>query len=174
MGGAIHNSWTSVSQGLTIGGGSVSVKETMTMAPGIYVFDGTAIELVNSSSRITGTGVFMYFMGNPSQTYFHPKTGIVNLIAPSAGTPPYPDWHPRMVIWIDNCSIFDSQGNSAFYVEGIFYAPCSTLYLHGNPYGDAIRGQVIAAVIDIRGNVNFHVSYEDYVATLRYELWLIE
>jgi hypothetical protein len=78
-----------------------------------------------------------------------------------------------MAVWIANCSLFDSQGNGEFYVRGLFYAPCSQVTMHGNPYGTAIYGQVIVRDLTIKGTSDFRVQYRKYVDTYRNTVVLV-
>jgi len=162
--------------GYYLGLGKIRVHYTAQLQGGIYFFEGTSIELMNTGARIENqndaNGVMLYFTGATGNTYFDPKNGGIHLV--SAVAPLYDEGHPGMLIWIENCSKFDSQGNNEFYLEGVFYAPCSDVTMHGNPYGDAVNGQVIAGSVDIRGTTDFSISYNDYVTTRRFEVYLVE
>jgi hypothetical protein len=162
--------------GYYLGLGKIRVNYTMKLQPGMYYFEGTSIDMITTNARIANStdagGVMLYFTGPAGTTYFDPKNAGVHLVAPA--TPYYDGGHPGMLIWIDNCSNFDSQGNNEFYLEGVFYAPCSDVTMHGNPYGDAVNGQVIAGSVDIRGTTDFTISYNDYVTTRRFEVYLVE
>lgn len=92
-----------------------------------------------------------------------PKNGNLHLEAPQSI--PYPGCLAGMAVWIANCSLFDNQGNGEFYVRGLFYAPCSQVTMHGNPYGTAIEGQVIVRDLTIKGTSDFRVQYRKYVDT---------
>ncbi len=161
-----------LSPGYYDGLGKQTIKGTATLQPGTYYFHGTSISLQNTNSRIQGSNVMLYFSGTTGSTYFDPKNGEVHLSAPA--TSPYPSGPDHMVVWIANCSDFNSQGNNEFYIEGIFYAPCSDVWMHGNPYGTAVDGQVIVGTLDIRGTSDFIVQYRDLVATPRLALYLVE
>ncbi len=152
--------------------GNINIKKTATLLPGTYYFKGTSISLQNTNSRIQGNNVMLYFNGTTSSTYFDPKNGEVNLKAPA--TSPYSGGPNHMVLWIDNCSEFDSQGNNEFYLEGVFLAPCSDVTMHGNPGGEAVYGQVIVGTLDVRGTSDLIVRHSDDVHTPRYELYLVE
>ena len=152
--------------------GRIRIKGTATLLPGAYRFHETSLNLQDSNSRIEGDGVLLYFDGTPNKTYFDPKTGAVHLTAPA--TAPYAGAPDGVVIWIDNCSVFDSQGNDEFYLEGVFYAPCSDVTLHGNPYGEAINGQVIVGSLDVRGTSDMVIRYRDYYGTPRVQVYLTE
>jgi Flp pilus assembly protein TadG len=145
-----------------------SIAKTATLQPGVYYFDNTSIDLKNNG-LLQGNNVMLYFTGN---SVFYPKNGAVDLRAPA--TSPYTGGLDGMAVWIANCTEFNSQGNNEFYIEGVFYAPCSRVWLHGNPYGDTIRGQVIVGSLDVRGNSEMTVRYVNHVHTPRFELWLVE
>ncbi|MCX7624293.1 MAG: hypothetical protein N2Z82_11175, partial [Thermomicrobium sp.] len=113
--------------------------------------------------RLESHGVLLYVTGTGGLV--DPKNGEVHLEAPT--TTPYPGGLAGMAIWIANCSTFDSQGNGEFYVRGLFYAPCSQVTMHGNPYGEAIDGQVIVRDLTIRGTTSFVVEYRRVTETYR-------
>ena len=152
--------------------GTIRVKGTMTLLPGAYSFSGTSIVLQESNSRIEGDEVMLYFDGPANNTFFDPKTGAVHLTAPTVA--PYTGWPEGVVLWINNCSTFDSQGNEEFYLEGVFYAPCSAVTLHGNPYGEAVNGQVIVGNLDVRGTSDLIVRYNSFFETPRIQVYLTE
>ena len=152
--------------------GNIRIKGTATLLPGAYRFHETSLTLQDTNSRIEGDGVMLYFDGTPNKTYFDPKTGAVHLTAPT--TAPYPGAPDGVVVWIDNCSRFDSQGNEEFYLEGVFYAPCSAVTLHGNPYGEAVNGQVIVGNLDVRGTSDLIVRYNSYFGTPRVQVYLTQ
>lgn len=153
--------------------GKIDIRNgTATLMPGVYYFDGTSIDLGNTNSRIEGDGVMLYFNGPAHSTYFFPKNGEVDLRAPDSA--PYAGGPSNIVIWIDNCTEVDSYGNGEFYLEGVFLAPCSDVWLHGNPYGETIYGQVVVGTLDIRGTSDFVVRYMDLGDTPRHELALVE
>jgi hypothetical protein len=150
-------------------GMNIRINQTATLNPGLYYFHNTQIRLIGTNPRIEGEGVMLYFDGNSS---FEPGTAGVYFTAPA--TSPYTGGVDGMAVWIANCSEFESSGNNEFYVEGIFYAPCSYVWMHGNPYGVAVSGQVIVGTLDIRGTSDFLAEYVDYVHTPRLAVFLIE
>ncbi|MEZ4523871.1 MAG: pilus assembly protein TadG-related protein [Thermomicrobiales bacterium] len=152
--------------------GKIRIKNKATLEPGMYYFDGTSIDLQNTNSRIEGDNVTLYFDGPEHSTYFAPKNGEVNLTAPT--TTPYTGGIGNIVIWIDNCTEFDSQGNNEFYLEGVLIAPCSNVWLHGNPDGETVYGQVVVGTLDVRGTSDLVIRYMDLGDTPRYELALVE
>jgi Flp pilus assembly protein TadG len=161
-----------LSPGYYDGLGDQTIKGTATLLPGTYYFHGTSISLQNTNSRIVGVNVMLYFSGTPGSTYFDPKNGEVFL--QSAPTSPYAGGPKQMAVWIDNCSVFDSQGNGEFYIGGIFLAPCSAVTIHGNPYGEAVKGQMVVGTLDVRGTSDIVVRYVDLGNVPRYELYLVE
>jgi prepilin-type processing-associated H-X9-DG protein len=141
---------------------------TVNLAPGTHFFDGN-ITLSNSSttSWIRGTNVLLYFTGNSA---FTPKNGNVQLTAPSSS--PYSGGIDGMLLWIANCSTFVSSGNGVFSVEGVIYAPCSHVELHGTPGGVGV--QVIVGDLVIQGTSEFRILYREYVKMDKPKVWLTE
>ena len=158
----------------------IRIWDTALFLPGLYYFENSSIELRSTTARIEGVGVNFYFTGNPNQSYFDPQNGEVFLTAPGYSPDPsllvvHNDYRD-MAIWVDMCpgSEIDSQGNNEFFVGGVFYAPCSEIYLHGNPYGDTVSGIVIGSTINIQGTSDMSVTYLPYGPTDSYEIYLIE
>ncbi len=121
-----------------------------------------------------------YFTGDPDKAYFDPQNGEVNLTAPGWSADPalltvHDDYHD-LVLWFDMCPgpTFNSQGNNEFFIGGVLYAPCSNLYLHGNPYGDTVSGIVVGSTVELRGTSDMAISYLPYAPTPSYEIYLIE
>ncbi len=147
---------------------NINIKGTATFLPGIYYFDGsTKLDLQNTNSWIKGSGVMFYFAGGSK---FTPGNGNIQISAPSST--PYSGGVTGMLLWIANCSTFDSQGNGEFAVEGIIYAPCSHVELHGTPGGAGV--QVIVGDLTIKGTSAFVIKYREYVKMAKPRIWLIE
>jgi hypothetical protein len=138
--------------------GTITVQGTATLQPGIYYFDGnTQLNLQNTNSLITGNNVLFYFAGNSS---FSPGNGGIVLTA-NTTAPLYTGGVRGMLLWIANCSSLTSSGNGAFSVEGVIYAPCSAVSLHGTPNSNGL--QVIVGSLQLTGNSAFNIQYREYV-----------
>lgn len=129
----------------------------------VVILENTTLELRNTRSRLETRGILLYVTG-PSGL-LDPKNGEISLTAPTSL--PYPGGIAGMAVWIANCSVFDSRGNGEFSIKGIFYAPCSSVSMHGNPNGVAVEGQVIVKDLTIKGTSDFIVNYHHYVDTYR-------
>lgn len=148
--------------------GTLTIAGTATLQRGVYYFDGnTRLNLQNTASTIRGDGVLLYFTGNSS---FTPGNG--NIILKTPTTPLYPNAVNGLVLWIANCSTFDSAGNGLFDVEGVIYAPCSHVELHGTPQSVGI--QVIVGDLVIKGTSDFTINYREYIKVQRPRVWLVE
>jgi len=152
--------------------GNINIKRTGIFEPGLYYFFNTSLSMQNTNSRIEGQGVMFYFDGDTDEAYFKPKNGEISLTAPANS--PYANGLTGMTVWIANCTDFDSQGNGEFYFEGVFYAPCSRTWMHGNPYGESINGQVFVGSLDVQGTSDFLVVHNGYVDVKRPEVYLTE
>ncbi len=111
--------------------------------------------------------MLLYFTGNSE---FTPKNSNVELTTPDSS--PYADGVDGMLLWIANCSTFDTQGNGVFSVEGVIYAPCSHVELHGTPGGVGV--QVIVGDLVIKGTSEFRILYREYVKMDKPRVWLTE
>jgi hypothetical protein len=160
---------------------NIRIWEPTLWEPGLYYFENTSIEMVgNSAARMDGVGVNFYFTGNPNQSVFSPGIGSAYLTAPGWSADPdelivHGDYRD-LVIWYDMCPgpELNSSGNQEFFLGGVTYAPCSDVYLHGNPYGDTISGMLIAGTVTVKGTSDTGVAYLPYGITSSYEVYLIE
>ncbi|MCM8746483.1 pilus assembly protein TadG-related protein [Thermomicrobium sp. CFH 73360] len=144
-------------------------ESTPTGSAPVALLDGTRLELGNTNTRLESQGVMLYVTG--SGGIIDPKNGELHLKAPENA--PYAGGLAGLAVWIANCSIFDSQGNGEFFVRGLFYAPCSRVTMHGNPYGTAVQGQVIVKDLIVRGTANFIVDYQKVTDTFRNTVVLV-
>lgn len=148
---------------------SLTIRRTATFQPGIYYFENSSIDLQNTNSEIICNGCLVYFDASSS---FDPKNGDVSMTAPTSS--PYAGGQNGMVFWYARCNNLDLQGNGNLYFQGIFYAPCALVTLHGNPASDTINGQIIVNRLDIRGTSDVRISYNSYVSTNRPAIFLVE
>jgi Flp pilus assembly protein TadG len=143
--------------------------DRIVMAPGLYYFDGDSSFDLKNNSELTGNGVLLYFTGSAS---LQPKNGNINLHSASpAGANNVPTL-ADVVVWVDNCTDVDLQGNGDMYFEGIFYAPCSHSWMHGGTT-ETIRGQLILGSLDVRGNTALRIAYEQRAATSQPAVFLV-
>lgn len=141
---------------------------TVTFSPGVHYFDGTiTVSASSTTSWIKGTNVLFYFTGSAR---FTPGNANVQLTAPTSS--PYSGGVDGMLLWIANCSTFDTSGNGVFSVEGVIYAPCSHVELHGTPGGVGV--QVIVGDLVIKGTSDFVIKYREYVKMDKPRVWLTE
>lgn len=149
--------------------GSVTITKTVKLKPGIYYFDNFDIRFQNTNSRIEGEGVLLYF---DKDSTFDPKNGEMHVTA--APTSLYPGGHDGMVFWYANCNTITSRGNTDYYFEGIFYAPCADLVFRGNPDTPVSRGQMIVGSVEMRGTGTIWIDYNNLVDVHIYEVFLVE
>ena len=153
---------------------SMENKDKIHLNPGLFYFDGTSRLDLKNKSELTGDGVLLYFTGGASLT---PKNGNINLRA-SAYVPDDDDGeeigisHDNIVVWVENCTDVDLQGEGEMYFEGVFYAPCSDSWMHGGT-GDTIRGQAVLGTLDVRGNAALRIAYESRVETFQPSVFLV-
>jgi len=149
---------------------TIHCKDICNFAPGFYYFENTNVTAQNTKSEMNGNGVFFFFTGS---SYFDSKNGKVNLTAPA--NTHYTGGVDGVVFWMDTCqNLIDFQGNGAFHIVGIFYAPCSEVRMHGNPNGEAFYGQIIVGTFDVRGTSDFLLTYNSYVDTKFPKIFLVE
>ena len=148
---------------------SMTVRDTAILQPGLYYFENSSIDLQNTNARIECAGCLTYW---DSSSTFDPKNGEVNFTTQVSS--PYTGGQTGMVLWYARCNNLDLQGNGEMYFQGIFYAPCALVTLHGNPSNDTISGQIIVDQLEIRGTSDVRISYNSYVTTTRPAIFLVE
>jgi hypothetical protein len=144
---------------------TVPNNKTLTLAAGEYYFENSSMDLLATKSRIQCTGCELYF---DSDSVFDPKNGEVSFTAPGTGIA------NGIVFWYANCDALDLQGNGEMYFEGIFYAPCSDVWMHGNPGSETVNGQVVVNTLDVRGTSDLGIVYTEHFPTERPAIWLVQ
>jgi hypothetical protein len=107
-----------------------------------------------------------------STIVFDSKNGNVYLTAPASA--PYPGGPANLLFWYTRCTTIDMQGNGNLYFEGIFYAPCADVILHGNPNSDTINGQIFVGTLTVVGTSDLGINYRNLVDTDRPRVFLVE
>jgi hypothetical protein len=162
--------------------GEIQAGGTIELQPGIYHFDGnTKLSLSNTDSWIIGHGALLYF-AEGSTASFDAGNGNIELSAPCLESTPsipgctglasYPGGGNALGLWIDNCTEFVSGGNGIFRVEGVIYAPCSFVQLHGTPDTNGV--QVIVFTLKLVGTSAFNLNYRNYVEADTPRVYLVE
>jgi hypothetical protein len=162
--------------------GEIQAAGTIILDSGIYYFDGnTKLSLGNTGSWIKGNGVLLYFAKN-STSSFHASNGNIELSAPCLETTPsilscdglaaYTGGAPGMVLWIHNCTKFESGGSGVFKVEGAIYAPCSHVMLHGTPDSNGL--QVIVFTLELKGTSSFTLNYREFIEAATPAIFLVQ
>lgn len=153
--------------GITI---AMENKDKINLTPGLYYFDGDSRFDLNNKSELAGDGVLLYFTGS---SRLNPKNGNITLkSATLASEEEEAVDHDDMVVWVDNCTDVSLQGEGDMYFEGIFYAPCSHSWMHGNTK-ETIRGQLVLGSLDVRGGDELTIAYEERVETWQPSVFLV-
>lgn len=113
---------------------------------GLYYFKNTDVSMKNNGA-MTGADVMFYFDEDSS---FEPNHGMMNIKTKQAG------WGMSgiangLVFWYAACDEVEFKANGDFQFNGIFYAPCAKVYMHGNPSHEVLNGQVFVGRLDVRG-----------------------
>lgn len=134
-----------------------TIHGTANLVPGVYHFINSDLALRNTNSTINGNGVILHFDNASS---FDPKNGNVNLRAIRSASADSEPTYQDIVIWFASCGTIDLAGNTNMFLQGIFYAPCAHVWMHGTPNSETVRGQVIVGSLDVRGTSDFRIAYE--------------
>jgi Flp pilus assembly protein TadG len=161
-----------------------TIRRTFKLNAGVYYFQNTDIDLLNTNSTIEGKDVILYF---DSASAFDPKNGNVDLR--TTGTTSYSgasrgfasgsygspgSYQTGLVIWFASCGNVDMQGGARLHFEGIFYAPCANVSMHGNPSDDTLKGQMFVGTLDARGTSDLNIAYVKWADTARPRVYLVE
>jgi Putative Flp pilus-assembly TadE/G-like len=157
------------------GGINVSVHSSVTLSPGLYVFDNSALQ-VDAGSSITGKGVTLVFIDSSGSQTIYPKNqgqytamnitsgAIVDLEAPDSSPSGTPPGIPDMLILADpnipSSVNFDlwANGTGSTGISGVIYAPSANFVWGGGPILTGGCTQMIAYTISLQGNASFHNS----------------
>jgi Flp pilus assembly protein TadG len=150
--------------------GLLNIDRTATMKPGVYYLENFDMVLQNTNSTLRGDNVLLFMTGGT--IVFDSKNGNVDLSA--SPTPLYPGGQANLLFWYTRCTTVDMQGNGNLHFEGIFYAPCADVILHGNPGSETIDGQIFVGTLEVVGTSDVGITYRNLVDTERPRVFLVE
>jgi hypothetical protein len=130
--------------------GGLSIKDTRTLNPGVYIIDGGDFSM-NANANITGTGV-MFYLTNGATLKFN-GNATFHLTAATTDTPGGTD--AGILFFSDRTQASANQqinGNSASVLTGALYFPTQALTINGDYSGANGCMQVIADTITYSGN----------------------
>lgn len=132
--------------------GDVTLKNTVNMAPGVYVFSGGTLK-INANANINGTGVTLYFANNAHIDINGNAT--LNLSAPTSG-----DY--KGVLFMGSRSNSDIantfNGTADSTMTGALYFPKQSVSYLGNFSGQNGCTQVVAKTITWSGSTTLAVD----------------
>ncbi len=153
------NTWGPATAGGTVCySGSISIKNNVTMNPGVYVFTGN-LDLGGNGS-LTGTGVTLYIPAGGSLGGGGNGNTTLNLTAPTSG--PY----NGILIYQDasNTNTISFNGTPVVNMTGIVYAPSAELDLSGNTSMTLTSDLIVGSLYD-KGNASITITdYTHYVS----------
>ena len=156
--------------GISIGGQD----KELILNPGLYCF-GDDFDANSGSNGMTirGENVTLYFYGDAELDI---DGGGVSLImdAPPDGPCSIAACDAEIIVFYSrsNCDEMRLVGGNNTVMEGIFYAPCSSLHLGGGA-GSEYIGQIIIAEFDILGGSAITLVYDEKVETLVPRVFLV-
>ena len=140
--------------------GGLSIKDTRTLNPGVYVISGGNFSL-DSSANITGTGV-MFYLTNGAALKFN-GNATFNLSAPTSA--PYAGGESGILFFSDRSQSSANQtfnGTSSSVLTGALYFPTQALTVNGDYTGTNGCMQVIADTISYSGNASLNSDCSAY------------
>lgn len=136
---------------------SASAVEGSTLAPGLYCITGN-IKVNNNNDSFSGVDVTLYMLDGE----FVANGGVVNISAPPQDPDPSPAI-PGMVLMFapGNSNKIELSGNTGSMFKGTILAPESDIDLNGGGQLDAFQCQVIGLNVEVGGNAETHIFYDD-------------
>jgi len=153
---------TSLSPGCYSGNITVNAGATLNLSPGIYYLDGANLSVAGNAT-ITGTGVTLVFTGSGNSwgTASIGSNAIVNLTAPSPGTPAS-QGIPGIVMYGDRNmpvgTAFNLTGGGTQNFGGAIYLPKASLNFSGGDGTTTSCTKIIADTIALTGSSNLQVN----------------
>lgn len=171
------------------------------MMPGTYYLDGnTRIKLQSAGALLTdkgptcpsgGGGVLIYVAEGSSASIDPGNTGTIDLgtsypaISPEPdplpdtgacdpSTAPYADATCAMVLWIANGTPFSTGGEADVRLEGVIYAPDSSVTLQGTSGSYGLQVIVGHLTLSGGGSGAFHINYKQFVKLDRPTVFLVQ
>jgi hypothetical protein len=138
----------------------------LTMAPGLYCLNG---EFTVNGGTLTGSDVTIFMANGDFSTNGNATT---NLDAPPAGcdtaggTAGCPPSIPGMLIYMaeSNPGEVALLGTTTSTFEGVIFVPTGTIEVGGtNSTMPTIHTQLVGYTVNIHGNVNIDINYDDAV-----------
>jgi hypothetical protein len=130
----------------------------VTLAPGVYYFDGGNIDLSGGTNRVVGDGVLIYLAGGSTISL----AGGAGLQLTAPTTPPYAGGASGLVVFAarDNRSRIDLNGGATTLLTGTLYAPAASVQLTGGGASRLIHGQVIAGDLRLVGSTGLQIDFD--------------
>jgi Tfp pilus assembly protein PilX len=157
--------------GISISGSN----KTITFAPGVYCLgkdlsassgsNGTVLKGTNVIFAFSGSAMFDLDGGGVDAQFTSGPGSACAIAACNA--------HILIYYGPNNCSDLWLVGGNGMHVDGIVYAPCSTVHLGGGS-GSEITGQVLGGSVAMKGGSNLTVNYKGYVDTKIPLVYLVE
>lgn len=167
---------TTIGPGNYTDGISVSGQDKeLVLTPGLYCF-GDDFKANSGSNGLTirGENVTLYFYGD---AMLNLDGGGVSLImdAPPGGPCTIAACNAEILVFYSrtNCDEMRLVGGNNTSMEGIFYAPCSSLHLGGGS-GSQYIGQIIVADATIIGGADITLVYDNKVLTEVPRVFLVQ
>ena len=155
------------SQGITLRGGNV------TLMPGIYILDGTGLN-IGGNTNVIGENVMFYITGSGKLDMT--GTGDIHVTPPDPLQNNYAqaDVFSGVTIFQDRRNVGSARiiGTSGMNLEGTLYFPRNLVGVGGT--GDGFGNQLIADMIRVSGTGEITIRYDGRNANLGRRVWLVK
>jgi len=145
----------------------------ITLAPGVYYFDGGAsLDVSGNGNLVTGSGVLIYLTGGGTIKL----AGGADLVLSAPTTAPYSGGSAGLVIFAahGNSTQIDLVGGAVTSLTGTVYAPDAPLRLTGGAAAGVGHGQLVASSFAFSGSSTMIISYDRRVVAPQKRPALIE
>jgi len=133
---------------------TLDIKGTVTMEPGVYIFDGADLSMNNTGAKLTCMDCTFIFTTSTSDPNKIGKPDInggeIDLKAPDTGT------YKGIIFYQDRDAVANNSvkinGNNNSYLEGAFYFPRAELTFQGTAGMDSKCLQLVSKRVVFTGN----------------------
>lgn len=156
--------------GVYQGGIHVSGQVTLNMAPGIYYMDGGGFTFTGQGD-LNALGVMIYTAPKSNSDVIS-----INGLGSILFTPPFSGRYKGIALWQERSSTntisITGNGNSQLY--GTIYGQHALLSVQGNGTQDVIGSQYISYDVNLGGNGNFNITWDNDVTARTRFLYIVE
>ncbi|MHA1544504.1 MAG: pilus assembly protein TadG-related protein [Alphaproteobacteria bacterium] len=135
----------------------INTSGTVTFSPGVYIFDGAGLRVLNPDAHVIALNVMIVFTGGSNSNNFAIAAGTTwTQTAPSSG------FYEGIAFWTRDENSYDINftGGANMNITGVIYAPNQDIKFAGGTSGDGSNAFIIADEITFTGNTTVVSSFD--------------